>query len=138
MKHKWSDVQLAFEFVSSGPMYANQAVVSRETGEIWYGSDFGDSDPGFPEDIDDSDAYVSVPHKNDLELGRDLVFRFAEEFMPEEYETILEIFRKKGAYARLKAFLDRMGRLDEWYRYEQAESDRALREWCEENGLEVE
>ena len=36
-----------------------------------------------PEDIDDGERYVPLPHKNDLGLGKPLILRFTNEFLPE-------------------------------------------------------
>jgi len=47
------------------------------------------------------------------------------------------IFRKKGAYARIKEFLDAKRLLEEWYTFEDMRQKEALREWCRENGIEI-
>jgi hypothetical protein len=49
---------------------------------------------------------------------------------------VCDYFRKRGAYARFKALLERTGQLEEWYRFQRAAVEKRLREWCEENGLE--
>ena len=43
----------------------------------------GDSDD-LPEDVDESDKYIEIPHKNELDLGRNLVFQFVSKHIPEE------------------------------------------------------
>jgi hypothetical protein len=48
----------------------------KETGEIIYTSKMDDLYE-LPEDIDDDDKYIVIPHKNDLDLGKALVFEFA-------------------------------------------------------------
>jgi hypothetical protein len=47
------------------------------------------------------------------------------------------MFQRRGAYARFKDLLDREGLLDQWYAYETAVTERALRAWCERVGLQV-
>jgi hypothetical protein len=37
----------------------------------------------------------------------------------------------------LKDLLAAHGVLDKWYAYEKDATDRALREWCGENGIEI-
>jgi len=55
--------------------------------------------------------------------------------LPGRYDEIANTFRHPGAYARFKWILESAGRLDAWYAFEANETERALREWCEENGL---
>jgi uncharacterized protein YndB with AHSA1/START domain len=133
----YDEITIAFEFVSSGQRGANQAYVSLKSGAVRLVSDFDDLDPDSDEtegDGDDDDL-VSIPHKNDLDLGRDLVLRFAAEVLPRHYDEIDEYFHRRGAYARLKDLLIRVGMLDRWYAYEAKAEERALRNWCAENGI---
>jgi hypothetical protein len=103
----------------------------------WRGTaEFG-IDEELPEDIDDPDRYVAVPHKSDLDLGRDLVFRFAKHHLPDAYELVYDFFRKRGAYGRFKDLLIRKGQLEHWNDYEDKATRQALRDWCEENGLDI-
>jgi hypothetical protein len=73
MKIEFDEIENAFLFVSMGPMYGNQAILCRETGKIFYESELGDSDE-LPDDIDDPEKYIAIPHKNKLDLGKYLVF----------------------------------------------------------------
>jgi len=136
MKIRFGDIEDAFLYVSMGPMFGNQAMLSKETGEIFYISEMGDSDD-LPDDIDESDSYVEIPHKNELDLGRELVFRFVSEHLPEEYNQVDLIFRRKGAYSRYKDLLEQKGLLDQWYEFENDTQSKALREWCIENNIEL-
>ena len=43
MPVSFSDLQLAFEFVSSGGMGENEAYLDRQSGEIYWHSEFGDN-----------------------------------------------------------------------------------------------
>jgi hypothetical protein len=136
MKFKFDDIENAFLYVSMSPMFGNQAILSKDTGEIFYISEMGDSDD-LPDDIDESDNYIEIPQKNDLDLGKNLVFRFVSEHLPEEYDRVLQIFRKKGAYSRYKNLLDQKGLLDQWYEFENDAQSKALREWCIENNIDL-
>lgn len=115
----------------------NEAYISRETGAVYYASDTDSPDDEVPDDLDDLDRYVAVPHKNDLSLGRKLALRFAAQEVPERYERVEGFFRAKGAYARFKDLLESEGLLDQWYNFEAVATERALREWCAENDIEV-
>ena len=48
MPVSFSDVQLAFEFVSSGGMGENEAYLDRQLGTIYWHSEFGDNDEDCP------------------------------------------------------------------------------------------
>jgi hypothetical protein len=78
-----------------------------------------------------------IPDKKELDLGKALVFDFARQFLPDEYDEIRRIFSKRGAYARFKDLLARTRALDRWYDFENKATEKALREWCEANGLEI-
>jgi len=65
MPVSFSDVQLAFEFVSSGGMGENEAYLDRQSGKIYWHSEFGDNDEELPDDIDD-EKYISIPDKRAL------------------------------------------------------------------------
>ena len=113
------------------------AFLNTKTGETCLRSDFADIDE-LPEDIDESEDYVRLPNKRDLELGTRLIMSFARDEIPDHFDEIYRIFSRKGAYRRFKDFLQRIGRLEGWYAYENAATEKALREWCAEKGVELE
>ena len=133
---KYSDVENAYMFVSMSPPDEHYAYLNKETGETYYVSSMGDSDE-LPADLDENDKYVSIPHKNDLNLGRDLVFDFISANLPDEYNRVRLIFSKKGAYARLKELLESKGQLEGWYEFEKKATEEALRGWCKENDISL-
>jgi hypothetical protein len=53
MAVNFSDLQLAFEFVSSGGMGENEAYLDRQSGKIYWHSEFGDNEEQLPDDIED-------------------------------------------------------------------------------------
>src|SRR6202048_2835697 len=108
-----SDVHLAFEFVSSGGMGENEAYLDRQSGKIYWHSEFGDNDEALPDDID-NEKYIAIPDKRELDLGKPLVLDFAREFLPDDYDGIRHIFSRRGAYRRYKDLLVRRGALDQW------------------------
>ena len=134
MKLKFNDIELAFNFVSSGRRLTNEAFISRTGGQIYYRS-AQETWEELPEDIDDVEKYISVPHKNDMDLGIAMALRFVEEVAPDELELVSAYFRAAGAYRRFKIFLERNGLLERWYAYEEAHRVPALRTWCEEQGI---
>ena len=139
MKYKvnFSDIESAYEFVSFGSYGMNSAILKLTTGKIYYIYDMGAEDETKNDPDFNWDDTVSIPHKNDLDLGRDLVFEFASEYLQNDYERVQNIFRKRGAYSRYKELLEKRGLLQEWYDYEETKESEALRQWCEENNIET-
>jgi hypothetical protein len=136
MAIKYDEIENAFFFVNIEQQDMNNAYLCKETGQIFYTSEMGDSDE-LPEDID-GPKYISIPHKNDLNLGKNLVIEFASEFLPEELDRVYSIFRRPGAYSRYKELLYQNDLLDKWYEFENERQKAALKEWCAENNIKIE
>ncbi|WP_354685707.1 hypothetical protein [Cupriavidus necator] len=135
---KYDELFTALEFVSSAAPLEHDAYVSIDTGEVYWISEFNDDlDEEVPNDLETSDRYLAIPHKNELGLGRDLALRFIAEELPECYEEVEGFFRRRGAYASFKDLLERKGVLERWYTFEADSVERALRQRCAENGLRV-
>src|SRR5499427_4936365 len=62
------DLQLACEFVSSGGTGENEAYLDRQSGKIYWRSEFGDNYEELPDDIDDK-KYILIPDKRELDLA---------------------------------------------------------------------
>ena len=139
MSIKFSDIEHAFLYVSPAPMDTNYAILCKETEEIYYKSEYWDDEEDeIPEDIYEREDCVAIPHKNELDLGRDLVFEFVKEHLPGDFERVRSIFRKRGAYGRYKDLLEDRGFLKKWYDFENARQTETLREWCEVNEIKLE
>src|ERR1700728_2128369 len=134
-----ADLRDAFEFVSSGGWLENSAYVCLDTGAIHWTSMSGefDEDEDLPDDLEDADRYVSVPHKNDLDLGEGLLLQFIAQELPEGYESADEFLLRNKAYRRVKDLLEAHGLLQRWYEFESRATEAALLAWCAENGLQV-
>jgi hypothetical protein len=78
-----------------------------------------------------------VPRQAELDLGRRLVLRFAEQELPRDYDTVRDLFRRKGAYARFRRLLESRGALQRWYDYEERATEEALRAWCQDNDIQL-
>lgn len=138
MSVKFDDLQLAFEFVSSGGLGENRAILDTQTGRLYWHSEVADNfeEDELPEDLDD-ERYLEVPHKNELNLGRRLVLDFVREFLPGDYDEVRDIFSRRGAYGRFKVLLMRRGALDRWHDFSAKAEEAALRAWCEDNAVEL-
>jgi hypothetical protein len=131
------DLLAAFEWVNACAPTENSAFVSRKTGATHWASDVADVEDELPEDIDDASIYVEVPHKNDLDLGRNLALKFVDEKLPEAGATAAAFFRQRGAYSRFKRLLESKDMLQAWYDYEAQAVERGLRKWAAEVGLQI-
>ncbi|MFO8083713.1 MAG: hypothetical protein R6U27_05285 [Desulfobacterales bacterium] len=133
MAISFDDIELAFDYVSSDQKFMNSAILCSETGEIFYVSGLFGPEDELSEDIEDPDKYISIPHKNDLGLGKALAIEFTSQYLPEKMGRVYSIFSRKGAYSRYKELLEKKGFLDNWYKFEEERQKAALKKWCSEN-----
>lgn len=134
---KYADLLDAFDFVSFGAPFESSAFICVDTGVIHYRSDTLELDEEVAEDLETSDRYIAIPHKNELNLGRDLVLTFVDQELPGDHGTVAGFFRSKGAYSRFKQLLESRGVLEAWYTFEAHAVEAALRQWCEENDVQL-
>lgn len=134
-----NELQGAVDWVSDRYM-GNEAYICRTTGKVyWVSGDggFDDEDAGVPSDVDDSEKYIPVPTRQDLDIGTRLAFDFATQYMPAQYDRVRRIFRRRGAYGRFKELIARHELLETWYTYSEERSLIMIREWCESEKLSV-
>jgi hypothetical protein len=138
MPVKFDELQLAFLFASSGGPGENRAVLDMQSGRLYWHSEIGDNieEDEIPENLDD-ERYIEIPHKNELNLGKALVLDFVQQFLPDDYDDVRDIFRRRGAYGRFKAMLMRRGALDRWHEFSAKAEEDALRAWCADNAIEL-
>ncbi|NLQ18601.1 hypothetical protein HGG82_13390 [Marinomonas sp. M1K-6] len=127
------DIELAIEFASSGCGDC-EAYLDTQSGTIYYIADAVEEP--IPDDLHDSDQYLQIPEKREFDLGRSLAIRFTSEKIPEHLDTVYEMFRRQGAYSRLKDFLDSLGLLDAWHAYESLALREATIDWCKANNIQ--
>ena len=72
---KLREIDDAFLFVGGAAFGERTAMIDRQTGPICYRSEMSDMDED-PEEAHESDSWLEVLHKNELDLGWDLVFSF--------------------------------------------------------------
>ena len=66
-----------------------------------------------------------------------LAIRYIDKVLPDKSEEGRTIFRQRGAYARFKDLLERKALLERWYQYEAEATERALREWANDEDLKL-
>jgi hypothetical protein len=137
MRIKFTDIEMAFEFVSSEQPEIHTAIISKSSGQTYYHTEIGDNFEEITDDAYENEDYAEIPHKNDLDLGQRLVWRFVEKEIPGLEPKVRGFFSRRGAYSRYKAFLDEIDLLEKWYAFENSETQKALRAWCEVNDIEI-
>ena len=78
-------------------MGENEAHLDRQSGKIYWHSEFGDNNEELPDDIDD-EKYIAIPDQRELDLGKPLVLDFAREFLPDDYDEVRQIFQPKRCF----------------------------------------
>jgi len=74
------DILEAFEFVSADNADEHQAFLSRQSGKSYWYAEYSDDELSeLPDDIDDSEKYVQIPDKRELDLGKPLVLEFVRQ-----------------------------------------------------------
>ena len=118
-------------------MHEHEAILCKRTGKIYFHSESGDDEEELPDDIVNEEKYIAIPHKNDLGLGKRLALNFASLHLPSKLGRIEDIFRKQGAYSRFKEVLLSRDALERWYEFEAKAQEKAIRDWCEVNSIEI-
>ncbi|MGJ8670335.1 MAG: hypothetical protein ACSHXK_12655 [Oceanococcus sp.] len=129
--------EAAFEFVSSGEPYNSVAYICRETGEIFFHTEFGDNEQELPPDVESTDKYLQIPHKKELGLSSRLAVEFVSASLQDDYDDVRDMFRRRGAYGQYKSLLERRGMLEAWYDFEHEATASALANWCKESGVAI-
>lgn len=57
--------------------------------------------------------------------------------LPDDYDKVADSFHKRGAYGRFKDLLDRRSVREAWYAFEAEATELALKQWCEEHGIQL-
>ncbi len=133
----FAELRNAFEFVSSGSPDEQYAYICLDTGAIYWVSNTIELEEEVPDDLETSDRYIAVPHKNDLKLGQNMALSFIDQELPDDYNTVASYFRKRGAYRRFKDLLQARGVLEKWYAFEASASDAALLDWCQQSNIQL-
>ena len=136
MAIKFSKVIELFEMVNFGSEFEHEGYICKSSGKSYFYSEYGDNEEELPDDID-SDHYLMIPYKSDLNLGNNLALDFVLEHLPTEYDKVCSFFRRRGAYSKFKSLLHNAGKLEQWYKFESDMTEKALREWCVEQGIEI-
>ncbi|MBC8524032.1 MAG: hypothetical protein ISR54_05850 [Chlorobium phaeobacteroides] len=137
MNLKYSELRMAFDFVSSRDQGENIAYVGRDDGEFYYYSQVLGLDETRGKDVHSSN-FESVPHRDILNLGRELAFDFIDERLAEQYAVVREYFAEEDtAESRFSDMLQSHGLLQDWNEYKAEKVEKTLREWCTQKQIEL-
>ena len=103
MPVSFTELSDAVQFVSAGHNEENQAYLCKASGRIYCHSEFVPDLDELPGDINDEEKYLRLPNRRDLDLGKPLVLDFAREFLPDDFDRVRDIFRKRDADAEIQA-----------------------------------
>ena len=133
----WFDLQLSLDFADAGQKYDGGAWFNRKTGELWTCGDgiWGPQEPA--EDLNQSPDFVPAPNSHDLRLGVPLAMDFAYARLPDQVEEIRALFHRKGGWRNFRTLIARQNVEQEWFAWQDAATEKALREWAAEEGFEV-
>jgi hypothetical protein len=135
-----SEIIDGYLFVEGGDGQ-HEAFVCRQTGKVHLRSgdpDLDELEDALPDDVEDGTKYVAIPGKRELDLGKPLVLDFVSEFLPGDFDDVRKMFSRRGAYQEFRSLLNRRrGALERWYEFEAKATERALREWCDANSIEL-
>jgi hypothetical protein len=81
------DIQEAFEFVCGGGEH--QAFLCKQSGKLYCHSGLCDDLDMLPDDIGDSEKFLQIPDKRELDLGKPLALDFARQFLPGDFDDVL-------------------------------------------------
>ena len=133
---KYEIVLDAYESASMGPQGEIEAFLNKATGHVYFHFVNGDNFEDPPEDLE-SDKYIELPTKNDLDLGKFLAIDFAVRHLPDDADDVEDMFYRKGAYSQFRKLLIQRDALDAWYKFEKEKTDVALRQWCKSESIEL-
>lgn len=131
-----TDLEDAFLLKDAAPT-ENEVFLDLLTGATHVRSPYADDEPELPDDIDDDTRYVAFPDKRELDLGRPLVFDFADRIAPHLADAVHSAFARRGAYRAFKNLLERHGLLPVWHAFEDEATKAALTRWAQEHGVTV-
>lgn len=122
----YPELLAAYEFASAAAPYENRAYVDLDSGRVrCVGADEDERDFDHA-----SGHWVALPHQNHLNVGRNLVFAFAEQHLRADLERVEAYFARLGAFRRFEALLRERDAVELWRRFQAEATAQALHEWC--------
>lgn len=124
----------AFHYVSDAPPGERTAAVHRLTGRVFLASLKAGYDER-PAGAATDPAYLTIPHRQELDPGKPLVLEFIRSHCPAELARVEALFARPGAFRNVKDLLRRRQLLESWQVFEAQRLEALLRQWCAAQGL---
>lgn len=139
MKVKLEDVMDAIDFASMDTEY----YYSTETEEVvlvFDGMVNGERNPELAEEIREgfTEDYIPLPGQyeiNDYQVMEDFIYELPE---GRNQEILDRAIRGRGAFRRFEDKVYDLGLEKKWYQYRDKAHEKIARQWCEENGIDIE
>ncbi|MGB0938585.1 MAG: UPF0158 family protein [Colwellia sp.] len=106
--------------------------------------DLSDSAPWYREAVtsakhyvENKEDYVSLPEKYDFNEYH-VIEKFIDSLVfPKQSEMLSQSILGKGAFRRFKTVLDKLGLVNEWYKYRDQQLREFVELWCKENNIDA-
>jgi hypothetical protein len=104
------DIREAFEFVCAGGGGEHQAFLCKQSGKLYCHSDLCDDLDILPNDIDDTEKFLQIPDKKELDLGKPLALDFRPPIPARRLRRRSTIFQQKGRLRQIQGSVGSKGR----------------------------
>ena len=107
------DILGAFEFVCAGDGGEHEAFLCKQSGKLYCHSGLCDDLDILPDDIGDSEKFLQIPDKRELDLGKPL----ALDFPARRLRRRSTIFQQKGRLRQIQGSIGSKGRARSMVRF---------------------
>ena len=88
--------------------------------------------------LENQNDYLPLPDKYDFNEYRIIEKFIARVVIPKQLQMLSQSIQGKGAFRRFKAVLEKLGLVDEWYKYRGQKLREFVEFWCKENKIDFE
>ena len=91
------DILGAFEFVGAGDGGEHEAFLCKQCGKLYCHSGLCDDLDILLDDTGDSEKFLQIPDKRELDFGKPIALEFARQFLPGDFDDVRQFFSRRGA-----------------------------------------
>lgn len=88
--------------------------------------------------LENQEDYLPLPEKYDFNEYRVIEKFISTVVVPKQVEMLSHSIRGKGAFRRFRTVLERLGLVEEWYKFKEQKLREFVEFWCQENTIEFE
>jgi hypothetical protein len=85
--------------------------------------------------LENQSDYLSLPEKYDFNEYRIIEKFISRVVVPKQSEMLSQSIHGKGAFRRFRIVLEKLGLVDEWYKYRGLKLREFVEFWCRENEI---